>query len=304
MTEKSVRGETNMRGDSKVSCLSTTQKYASPTPFRISTITCTASINAEVDLNTLFQHLEISPSDTGISYVEYGLKKNDAMYKGFAKKFLINRRRERPAKRFDNQLTIIYKLHEGFVVNMKVFRNGNIQMTGIKNVGQGSEMVDVLIDIIKQIYEKDPIVVSDIDSLKNTNYKICLINTDFKAGFEVKRDNMFKLIVNEYQNIVSYEPCIYPGVKIQYFWNSENEEKDGNCRCGKKCHLKKKSGTGHGENNCKKITIAVFASGACIITGSQTNAQIEECYKFITGVLYENIDKIEKKDFISGMIDT
>ncbi len=272
-------------------------KYNNPTPYRISTITTTASVSAEVNLDILYEHLTITDGTTGITYLEFGKKKNETVYKGFAKKFLINRRRKKPSKRFDNQLTIVYKKNDITSINIKVFRNGNVQMTGVKNINEGSEMVDLLIDIIKNIHTIKNDVVSNIDDLKNSKYKIGLINTDFKIGFEIKRDNLFKVMINDFNNITSYEPCIYPGVKIQYFWNSENVigERDGVCRCENKCFLKKKSGTGFGRDNCKKITLACFQSGAIIITGSQKTDQIEECYSFINKVLYENVDKIIKK---------
>ncbi len=273
-------------------------KYIDPTPYRISTITCTASLTVEVNLDILYDNLYITSESSGITFIEYGKKREETLCKGFAKKFLINRRRERPTKRFDNQLTIAYKLDDSTSINIKVFKNGNVQMTGVKNIEQGYNMIELLIDIIKKVHKEDNNVVSNINNIQNSNYKICLINTDFRVGFEIKRDNLFKLLINEYENIVSYEPCIYPGVKIQYFWNSENSSKDGVCHCSNKCYLKKKSGNGHGESNCKKITISNFQSGAVIITGSQQKEQIDECYDYINKVLYDNIDKIEKKQMV------
>jgi TATA-box binding protein (TBP) (component of TFIID and TFIIIB) len=252
----------------------------------------------EVNLDILYDNLYISSESTGITFIEYGKKREETLCKGFAKKFLINRRRERPTKRFDNQLTIAYRVNETTLINIKVFKNGNIQMTGVKNIDQGYTMIDVLINLIKDVHKEDNNVVTDIDNIKNANYKICLINTDFRIGFEIKRDNLFKLLIKDYENIVSYEPCIYPGVKIQYFWNSQNPLMDGVCHCENKCFLKKKSGNGHGESNCKKITISNFQSGAVIITGSQQKEQIDECYKYINDVLYTNVDKIEKKQMV------
>lgn len=271
------------------------KEYAAPTPYRISTITCTASIGAEIDLDLFYENLNVTENETGITFVEFGKKREETLYKGFAKKFLINRRRERPTKRFDNQLTIAYRVNPETLINIKVFKNGNIQMTGIKNAEQGKTMIDKLIEIIKNVPCN---IVEDKNVLVNSNFKICLINTDFKVGFEIKRDNLFKYMQQNYDNVVSYEPCIYPGVKIQYFWNSENERRNGICYCTNKCSLKKKSGDGFGESNCKKITIAVFQSGSCIITGSQKSIQIDECYEFINNILYESVDKIEKKNIV------
>lgn len=279
--------------------------YAPPTPFRISTITTTASVGAELNLQVLYDNLDVKREceSTGITYVEYGNRKQDTVYKGFAKKFLINRRRQKPAKRFDNQLTIAYKLSDDTVVNIKVFRNGKIQMTGIKEVEQGQVMVERVVSVVRDIYEsKSSEVLSSPDELEKLvarDYKVCLINTDYKVGFEVKRDNLYKVMISDYENICSYEPCIYPGVKIQYFWNSDSQVKDGVCRCSNPCNYKKKSGDGNGDGNCKKITAATFASGATIITGSHTVDQVHECYNHINKILYDNVSKIEKKQIVS-----
>lgn len=267
-----------------------------PTSYRISTITTTASIGVELNLDILYENLSIS--ENAITFIEYGKKKQDTIHKGFSKKFLINRRKEKPAKRFDNQLTIVYRVSDQCSINMKLFKNGKVQMTGIKEESQGYNIVNTLITLIKNIYNNNNEVINDIDAMKNMNYKICLINTDYRVGFEIKRDLLFKVMLENYNNITSYEPCIYPGVKIQYFWNSESQNKDGVCMCSNKCYCKKKSGTGYGDSNCKKITIAVFQSGSIIITGSQMDIQIKECYSFINKVLYDNVNRIEKKQII------
>jgi hypothetical protein len=49
-----------------------------------------------------------------------------------------------PCKRFDNQATLVLKISpEPYFINMKVFRNGNVQMTGIKRIEDGVKAVDV-----------------------------------------------------------------------------------------------------------------------------------------------------------------
>lgn len=276
-------------------------KFTSPTPYRISTITATGCVGTPINLDLLYNSLEICTDDTsdGIIYVEYGKKKSETIFKGFAKKFAIQRRKEKPAKRFDNQVTIIYRCNYSNL-NIKTFRNGNIQVTGIKNIDTGPTVVDNMIKILRDIHDKkEKNVIEDVNDLKNINFNIRLINTDYKVGFNIKREILHRILINDYDIGCSYEPCIYPGVKIQYFYNMDNPIHDGICKCSlNKCH-DKKGGIGKGDNNCKKITIAVFQSGCIIITGSQTRAQIEECYEYINKVLYDNANKIEKKMIVS-----
>lgn len=286
-----------------------------PTKYRISTVTSTGCVGSEINLNILYDSLEvISNRDTfkniinDIVYVEYGSKKSTTFFKGYSKKFLINRRKVKPPKRFDNQLTIVYAHFENNIksnVNIKIFRNGKIQMTGLKYMELGNIMMSKVINIIKNIYDNiSKEIVDDIKNLNQSNYQICLINSDYKIGFEVKRDAIFKTVSYDYDNVCSYEPCIYPGVKIQYFWNIHNTSKNGICCCkDQSCYDKKKSGDGYSDGECKRITIAIFQSGCIIITGSQTLNQIDDCYEYINKVLYDNLDKIERKQQEKTIVD-
>ena len=135
----------------------------------------------------------------------------------------------------------------------------------------------------------------------NSNYRIRLINFDFKLGFEIKRDKLHKLVSSNYNVSCRYEPCIYPGVAIQFNWNSTNKKDDGLCRCTGKCNGK---GSGNGEGDCKRITIAVFQSGCIIITGGQTEQHIESAYSFICTCIKDNMENIHKKSFLLPVMET
>jgi TATA-box binding protein (TBP) (component of TFIID and TFIIIB) len=273
------------------------------TPYRISTITATGSIGTEINLDLLFDELcfaiELSGvgKDTercfGLVYTEYGRKKSRTFYSGIAKKYATHNTKPTGFKRFDNQLTVVYKYSNDSLINIKVFKNGNIQMTGVKDTKHGKDMIDILISMIKQFEDEERSkVVDDVDAMSNLNYKVALINSDFKVSFEVKRDKLHNVLKRRYNVRCSFEPCIYPGVKVQFFWNTLNIHNDGLCKCSRPCVLGK--GNGEGDRNCKKITIAVFQSGCVIITGAQTTQQIDDTYRFICGILFEHRDVIEK----------
>lgn len=272
-------------------------------PYRISTITATGSVNTEINLDVFYDVLNICTDDDneGVVYAEYGKKKSDTVYKGFSKKFLVNKRKlNTTTKRFDNQVTIVYKKSEvGFksLLNIKIFKNGNVQITGIKYIEQGSQMVDIIATMLQDVYDnKDKTIINSVDDMRNTNYAIRLINSDFKIGFPIKRELLYKMFTHQYCHDCSFEPCIYPGVKIQYFFNTAKQG-HGVCCCEKVCITGK--GSGCADGSCKKITIAVFQSGCVIITGAQSHAQINEAYAFIRGVLLEHQQEIEKKTMLA-----
>lgn len=260
------------------------------TNYKISTITATGAVNIDLNLTVLFDSINVIANEnslSGVAYAEFGSRS-----KG------ISRRRKKTSentsgiKRFDNQLTLEYRFpHEDnyTTLNCKIFKNGNIQMTGIKHVDQGRLFVDQIIDLIKAA----PDTVGNKNDLENTRYLIRMINCDYKIGHCVKRDVLFKIMVSEYNNMCSFEPCIYPGVKIQYMWNANNKRCDGNCYCNSQCIYGK--GNGRIANHCKKITIAVFQSGCIIITGAQSLEQVNEAYNWMNNILLKHSARIEKK---------
>ena len=270
-----------------------------PTEYKISTITATGSINTSVNLDAFFEHmpvLEAGDPGEGVLYAEYGIRKNEIVHKGYPRKPVSTRKLNTGTKkRFDNQVTIVYRFiddtHPIASVNSKVFKNGNVQMTGLRYIEQGHLVLGFIIATLKRIYAFDKTIVANMDDLGEKDYRIRLINCDFKLGFEIKRERLFRLVMNAYKVPCSYEPCIYPGVKIQYWWNAENVLKDGYCYCSQCCNGK---GHGHGEGECKKITIAVFQSGCIIITGGQSIEQIDEAYKFTCDCIQGNLAGVVK----------
>jgi TATA-box binding protein (TBP) (component of TFIID and TFIIIB) len=296
--------------------------------YRISTITATASLNTEINLDLLYQSLkplctvhdaaledgvmnglvesnESNACEEGIVYIEYGKKKVETIYKGYSKKIAQKQKADGTAatKRFDNQVTIVYRMIANGVkcmMNTKIFKNGNVQMTGIRGIEQGREMVEKIARMIKSIYESNQCIgspiVANIDQLGCKNYKLRLINSDFRVGYDIKREQLYKILMDDYNTTCSFEPCIYPAVKIKYYFNDCNAHKDGVCYCSKRCIIGK--GCGSGDKQCKKVTIAVFQSGCIIITGGQSIEQVDEAYAFIRRVLSDNIEHVRKKKVI------
>jgi TATA-box binding protein (TBP) (component of TFIID and TFIIIB) len=267
-----------------------------PTPYKISTITATATLSCPIiDAELLSRSIKTSqePDISAFLYVEYG-EKNGIIYQdGFHKKMKITRRRRKETKRFDNQVTLLIRLincTNTEMTNMKVFKNGNIQMTGLKSIDQGKRAIQFLIDHIKRTCV-DITPPSYKDALTFHNYDIRLINSDFSVGFNIDRDNLYSILQKKYEVFCTYESCIYPGVKIQFNFNNELDTHDGVCRCSCKCNGK---GNALGEGQCKKITIAVFQSGSIIITGARAIDQVNTAYNFILNIIKTHANDIKK----------
>lgn len=243
--------------------------------LRVSTITSVAELNTPIDLDLLFNNMEL---DEHIKYIEKGDQK-----KGSPVKKKRNAKSKKKTNVFFNQATLHF-LHDK-IINVKLFNNGKIQMTGLKKETQGEDVIKELINVIQKIDKKNDhrIFLKLQDKYEYDNYRIALINSDFDYKRVINREELQKIMVS--MNIFStFEPCIYPGVNIKYFYNVNNDGCKGICNCERMC-----SGKGDGISSCRRVTIAVFNSGKIIITGAMNREQLVECYNFINKVIDKNL---------------
>ena len=102
------------------------------TPLRISTMTVTGHIGTKIDIPKLWAAVPIMPYwnlAEGILKMEHNMNK-----KGMCRHDIMLKRKKQK-KKFYNQATIIVRLatneNEWKEVNVKLFSNGGVQMTGI-----------------------------------------------------------------------------------------------------------------------------------------------------------------------------
>lgn len=259
------------------------------TPYRVSTITAVGSVGVQIDLARFFDvvpivadNADVNGSGLHYTYAELGMAWRGQQTR--VAKVAAARRAARQAegggrpRHFDNQVTVVQHMSPDVRLNIKVFKNGQVQLTGIKRVEQGADAIERLADMLRNV---DPSVVLCGRVPVASGYRVCLINSDFNLGFELKRDRLFHWLRANCDTVCSYEPCIYPGVKINYMWNSQPSTiaHHGVCQCEspERCGR----GDGCGDGNCRKVTIAVFQSGSVIITGAHHMAQLDDAYRFV-----------------------
>ena len=261
-----------------------------PSALRISTMTATSSINSNINLSTISSYL---PINEHIKYIEHGHIKKGVSSKNISEK------KAKKKKVFYNQITIEVVVKNNITNNIKLFNNGAISMTGLKSEEYGREAVSILLDFLKKTKGVDENDIEhtclDNPQAEITNFNIVLINSDYYIGYEIKRAELHKLLVNKYKIFSSYEPCIYPGVNSKFYWNEDYLDKEykGKCYCTELCDGK---GCGKGNGNCKKITVSAFQSGSVIITGARNLQQIKTAYAFINNIFKINYGILKKQN--------
>jgi hypothetical protein len=260
---------------------------------------------------------------------------------------------------FDNQMTIVMRLpvlsresndkEKSYAkalgakmsnINVKVFNNGNVQVTGAKTIEQGRRCIVNLARLVRETAktiddegllftdtksQKDPVrplkaeeegkeaVIPRWTDIEADAYRVCLLNSDSKVRWGVHRDRLYEIMTRDFSLMCGFEPCIYPGVKMQYSGNRMTRDahkgsvKEGACCCGDdntggsgsvRCSGK---GKGDGEGDCRRITIAVFRSGCVIVTGAHTYEQLDDAYAFLERIFktYESEIRIDARPVIT-----
>jgi TATA-box binding protein (TBP) (component of TFIID and TFIIIB) len=265
---------------------------------RISTMTVLCDLGIQINLDSFYQNIktyhniEKDYKIVSLEYMENPAKGTLKIKK--KKQSQANAKLVKKRKSFYNQATIIMDYIKS--INLKLFRNGSIHITGIIDVEQGKRAVEFLCDEIRAVYEKDPTITNDdISKLGLAHWDVVMINSDFSCNFKIRREKLYEILDSKYNLVVNYESDNYPGVKTSFYWNIRDNEKTGICKCkiGKTC-----SGKGRGTlvegDTCRKITISIFQSGKIIITGARDKSQIDDAYNFITNIFREYFHSVAR----------
>lgn len=174
-------------------------------------------------------------------------------------------------------------------VNIKLFKNGGIQMTGIPSDTFAQETLAWLAKELSSFSE--PVLEG---AAKPHRYSIQLINSDYQINGNINREKLHEVLINEYNLFSSFESTIYQGCDTKYFYNeaAPKDAVEGICPCG--TNLCAGNGDGTAIGQCKEITISPFHTGSVIITGARKFEQIEKAYVFINKILTKHCSEVIK----------
>jgi TATA-box binding protein (TBP) (component of TFIID and TFIIIB) len=279
--------------------------------LRISTMVITAHWGVPIQLDNLFELLKavIIPIWLPMEGILKFEHKN--MVIGSSHKDIFTNRKI-TSKSFFNQSTIVLRRKinggeetEGKVnwkeVNVKLFANGGIQMTGVVSESFAYDAIQWLLKTLLVLPESPFIIptvlpldaavavaVAAVPSIASASvpvpainrFSVQLINTDYTLNKFINQDALHKILINEYNLFSMLEKTIYQGVNTKFFYNTSSTGK-GICECENFC---KGQGIGAGNGECKRITMSIFRTGRIIITGARKIEQIETAYRFLNTV--------------------
>ncbi len=287
-----------IKSDSSLSELTFTSYELKFTPLRVSTMVTTAQLGITLNIPKLFSDIPLIDYynlTNGVLKIESGKGVRGKSWRDVM-------RDEKKEKSFFNQATVVVRMEVADKywkeINVKLFQNGGVQMTGVRSEKMAYDTLDWL---IKHIQTHIPDVIGKTGTLHIHKCEVQLINSDFSIGAPIHREALHSVLKYNYHLASLYESTVYQGVKTKYFYN--NVKPDGSfpgiCACPTRC---KGNGNGSGVGQCKKVTISPFQTGQVIIQASGlpggSMAHIEEASKFIQSVFTTHNERVIRKQYV------
>lgn len=200
------------------------------------------------------------------------------------------KKEEKSNKNFYNQVSLIInseKLHDANYVNesviktinVKLFINGSIQMTGCKQIQNVEKTLILLFNKLKskkailnnnkfeiKSFISDSTDIKFLDIKYIRDFQIRMINTNFNIEFKIKRQQLHEiLLANNIDS--SYDPINHACINVKYTI----------------------------PNSIKTVSMFVFESGAITIAGANNCYQVIQAYNFINKIILSNYYKVMSK---------
>lgn len=246
----------------------------------VSTITLDCKLRTPIDVDKFAKNVVLRENE--IVSVKFGNRKDRATNRTIV---VLKNKKKPSVRNFYNQVTILMKPMnnpERNYINIKVFKNGSLQMTGCKDMDDFSNVVAVLIGVLKRGVDvinskgakRHMSFIENPESLGVYDIRIRMINSNFKLNYKIDRKKLDKLLKRNHSRRTrdkeigfvecKYEPTSgHSCVNIKFRYN----ERD-------------------------RPSIFVFQTGAIIITGAKNLHQIIQAYHFIHRILERYFDEV------------
>jgi TATA-box binding protein (TBP) (component of TFIID and TFIIIB) len=270
-----------------------------PKGIAISTMCSSCKLNINVNVQNILEHMELDTfsvmtikksSDTMRTLLPQIQKKTRVKRKKVEEKPVIKEEEipdnslskpkansKKTKNYFYNQVTMVIRVTHNETedlskepkINLKLFSNGSIQMSGCMSITNVNIALNKLLALLKQKKDSIKYIVDNIEP-KIEKFKIDMINCNYQVIMEIDRIKLYDLLLKK-KIKSSYEPCIRACVIIKYCPDIDNPDQ-------------------------KDVSIFIFQKGNIIITGARSKNQVIYTYNYINKILLDHIDEIIKKE--------
>lgn len=205
---------------------------------------------------------------------------------GLCKKDIVSYRTKKKSA-FYNCFVLIMRLLYNDVfreIHIKVFNTGKLEIPGIQKDNLLTIVLDNLIEILlPHVSNKNLCYLKD-------KTQTVLINSNFNCGYYVNREKLFDILKYKYKINSSFDPCSYPGIQSEFYYDTDKEENSG--------RQTNNIDVTNSSENIFKISFMIFRTGSVLIVGKCEEDVLYKIYNFIKNILQE-----EYSDIVTNNID-
>jgi hypothetical protein len=209
---------------------------------------------------------------------------------GLRKKDIISNRCKKKSAFYNCFVIILRTIVNGTFheINTKVFNTGKIEIPGIQTKEMLENVLILLTSILKKING-----YADLDYIKEKSETV-LINSNFRCGYFINREKLYSILKYKYNIKCAYDPCSYPGILCEYYYEEVGDTNTKDKKIGKKegtinmkegCQKVGDTITQKGVLTPLKVSFMIFRTGSILIVGKCEEDVLQHIYLFIKNLL-------------------
>ena len=163
-------------------------------------------------------------------------------------------------------------------MHLKVFNTGKLEIPGIQTDESLTQVLDLLISILKPI-------VGDAVGYIPDKCETVLINSNFNCGYFINRDKLYNILKYKYRINSNYDACSYPGIQSKFYYVTK---------------LDPENQTGQqpapaDAGDAIEISFMIFRTGSVLIVGRCDEYVLHSIYNFLKKLLEIEYPEIGNK---------
>jgi TATA-box binding protein (TBP) (component of TFIID and TFIIIB) len=205
---------------------------------------------------------------------------------GTSKKDILSYR-SRKKGAFYNCFVVILRIKDENIfkeIHIKVFNTGKLEIPGIQKDNLLEKSLKILVDILQNITTN-----REIKYIKESERTV-LINSNFNCGYFIDREKLFNILRFNYGINSCYDPCSYPGIQCEFYYDKSKEYNSGKQESKKEKKMEK-------DTNILRISFMIFRTGSCLIVGKCNEEILLYIYNFIKDLLIKEFSNIATSIF-------
>jgi hypothetical protein len=215
---------------------------------------------------------------------------------GLCKKDITSSRCKKKSAFYNCIVVILRLLHNEVYkeIHVKVFNTGKLEIPGIQNKDILEKVLNMLVGILHPIVARSTpeFKLNFIDHKSET----VLINSNFSCGYYINREKMYELLKYKYKINSAYDPCSYPGIQCEFYYNNKTSElihQSGS-------HKQSTTFPGTTGDDYTKVSFMIFRTGSVLIVGKCTEPILYKIYDFICSMLIREYDVVKEPHNIAS----